>query len=138
VNSLHILYQDQYYISIDKPSGLLTIPDGYDRNLPNLKSMLIDEFGSVWTVHRLDKETSGVIIFALSADAHKKLSVEFEERKIIKEYRALITGVLDSKNVNVALPLRVNGDRRHRTVVDQVNGKPSFIVINGLRSHGSF
>lgn len=122
---LDIIYQDEHLIAINKPSGLLSIPDGYTPDLPNLQSILKNEYGSVWTVHRLDKETSGVILFALSATAHKEMSALFELRKIRKNYRALVFGVTLDSHFIVDLPLRINGDRRHRTVIDPEKGKPA-------------
>jgi len=122
---LDIIYQDEHIIAINKPSGLLSIPDGYTPDLPNLQSILKDKYGSVWTVHRLDKETSGVILFALSATAHKEMSALFELRKIRKNYRALVFGVNLDSHFIVDYPLRVNGDRRHRTVIDPEKGKPA-------------
>jgi tRNA pseudouridine32 synthase/23S rRNA pseudouridine746 synthase len=129
VDSLTILFRDAYFIAVDKPSGLLTIPDGYDPTLPNLKSILSAQIGRVWTVHRLDKETSGVVIFALTAEAHRNLSIEFEARNVKKEYRALVTGEIVLENFCIDFPLRVNGDRRHRTIVDQKKGKPATTCI---------
>lgn len=130
---LEILYQDLYFLAVDKPSGLLTIPDGYDSSLPNLRSLMTDQFGRVWTVHRLDKDTSGIVIFALTSEAHRALSMLFENREVKKEYTAFIVGALPTGQMTIDLPLRVNGDRNHRTVVDQVTGKPAetkFELLN--------
>lgn len=129
MSAVTILYQDSHFLAVDKPSGLLTIPDGYDLTLPNLKSFLSKDLERVWTIHRLDKETSGVVIFALNADAHRALSILFEARKIHKEYRAFVEGAMTELSRTIDLPLRVNGDRKHRTIVDQQNGKPSITNI---------
>ena len=56
-----LLYQDENYVLVSKPSGLLSIQDRFQHDLPNLKQILQDEFGEIYTVHRLDKETSGII-----------------------------------------------------------------------------
>lgn len=122
---LEIIFQDEYIIAINKPSGLLSIPDGYTIDLPNLQSLLKKEIGPVWTVHRLDKDTSGAILFALSAPAHREMSCLFEHRKVEKNYRALVHGLKVDNRFLIDQPLRVNGDRRHRTVVDPINGKPA-------------
>lgn len=137
MEQIEILFLDEYFIAVNKPSGLLTIQDGYKPDLPNLKSILDNQFGKVYTIHRLDKETSGVLIFAFSPDCHRKLSIDFEERKIKKEYRAAISGELRNDSLTIELPLRTNGDRRHRTVVDQKSGKPSITQINFLKIHNS-
>lgn len=135
MNSVNILYQDPYFLAVEKPSGLLTIPDGYIRDLPNLKSMLVTEYGKIWTVHRLDKDTSGIVIFALTAGAHRSLSILFENRKVQKEYKAFISGTLPNELITIELPLRVDGDRSHRTIVDQVNGKPAITEFQLLNSY---
>jgi RluA family pseudouridine synthase len=129
VDALEILYQDPFFIAVEKLSGLLTIPDGYDTSLPNLRSLLTSQFGRVWTVHRLDKDTSGIVIFALSADVHRALSVQFESRKVQKEYKAFIQGLLSTETMTIDIPLRVNGDRNHRTIADQVKGKPASTEV---------
>lgn len=87
----------------------------------------------VWTVHRLDKETSGVILFALSADSHRQFSLLFENRRVAKEYRALVNGVSLDSHFLIDQPLRVNGDRRHRTVIDPINGKPAQTDIQLIK-----
>jgi RluA family pseudouridine synthase len=110
---------------IDKPAGLLALPDGYDPSVPHVKSVLSPEHGPLWIVHRLDRFTSGVMVLARNADAHQQLNTQFQDRKVKKAYRALVLGspVWDRKLVE--LPLRINTGRRHRTVVDLSKGKPS-------------
>lgn len=138
MEALEFLYQDPDFLAVDKPSGLLTIPDGYNSSLPNLRSFLTDQFGRVWTVHRLDKDTSGIVIFALTADAHRALSILFENRKVKKEYTAFIIGNLPTGQMTIDLPLRVNGDRYHRTIVDQVTGKPAVTKVKLLNVYSIY
>ena len=120
-----ILYQDQSVIAINKPSGLLTLPDGYNPEIRNLKSELDDLFGRVWTVHRLDKETSGVIIFARTKEAHRIINDQFANRLVSKKYTAISHNIPDWENLNFVLPIQINGDRKHRTV-HRDNGKDSI------------
>ena len=126
---MEILFQDSSIIAINKPSGLLTIQDGYHPEFENAKSNLDAIFGKVWTVHRLDKDTSGIVIFALTPSAHKILCIQFADRFVKKEYIALVYGVIVENELTVDLPLRINGDRMHRTVVDQINGKPASTFL---------
>lgn len=109
--------------------AFLPIPDGYHRELPNLKDLLNQDFKRVWTVHRLDKGTSGLVIFALTPLAHQNLSIQFEKRKIQKTYLALIQGVLPKDTLIIDTPLVINGDRRHRTVPNLLCGKPALTEI---------
>ncbi len=90
---LNIVYQDEALAVVAKPAGMLTIPDRFDASKPNLHDALAAIFPRVWTVHRLDRETSGVVVFALSEDAHRSLSIQFERRSVQKSYLALVEGV---------------------------------------------
>lgn len=136
INSL-ILFEDNNLVIVNKPSGLLTIPDGYNANLPCVKLMLDDLYDRVWTVHRLDKNTSGILIFAKNQSAHRNLNIQFSNRQISKEYRSCMHGFPLWDQKTISIPLKINGDRRHRTIPDQLNGKnatTSFFVINKTAS----
>jgi RluA family pseudouridine synthase len=114
---------------VNKPAGLLTIPGGY-RPEPHLKELLEPLFGRLWIVHRLDRETSGLVVLARSAVAHRALNTQFQEHRTVKVYHALVSGVPDWEERTVDAPLKPNGDRRHRTVIVQGDGagkgKPSL------------
>jgi 23S rRNA pseudouridine955/2504/2580 synthase/23S rRNA pseudouridine1911/1915/1917 synthase len=87
----HILFQDENFIALNKPSGLLTIPDREGKEA-SLKSLLQEKFDGVFTVHRLDRDTSGVVVFALNEEMHKHLSQQFELRETKKIYNGLVLG----------------------------------------------
>lgn len=88
-----IIYQDQDLIIVNKPAGWLSIPDRFELDKSNLHHWLEKRLDTkVWTVHRLDKETTGVICFALNEDAHRNLSLQFEDRNVQKIYLALVDG----------------------------------------------
>jgi tRNA pseudouridine32 synthase / 23S rRNA pseudouridine746 synthase len=120
-----LVYEDAYLLAINKPSGLLTIPDGYKPELPHVSGILGSRFGRIWIVHRLDKETSGLLLLARDAHTHRHLNQQFEERSIAKTYYALVCGAPPWQEKVIDLPLRVNGDRKHRTTVDAQRGKPA-------------
>ncbi len=88
---LSLLYADDHLIALDKPPGRLVIPG---RGAPELS--LVDEaqeaFGRLWVVHRLDRGTSGVLIFARTAQAHRALNLAFDRREVVKRYVALVRG----------------------------------------------
>lgn len=134
---MDLIYQDENYIAVNKPSGLLSTQDGYQKDLPNARALLEQEFGRLWTVHRLDKDTSGVLVFALNPMAHKLLNDQFEQRNVKKEYRALVTGQLTDEEFEITIPLRINGDRRHRTVPDPDSGKDARTEIKYKKSYRS-
>jgi len=122
---------------IDKPAGLLSLPDGYDPVKPHVRSLLEPDIGRLWIVHRLDRETSGVKVLARSADAHRELNRQFSERKVSKVYHALVSGNPAWNEKNIDLPLRTDVGRRRRTVVDIKKGKESstsFRVLERFES----
>ncbi|PKO07525.1 MAG: hypothetical protein CVU41_02195 [Chloroflexi bacterium HGW-Chloroflexi-3] len=119
-----IIYIDNSIIAINKPSGLRTIPDGYDQNKENLQTLLKTEFPELMTVHRLDKETSGVILFARNKEAHRNLNHQFERRLIQKKYWVISHNIPEWKTFTARFPLLLNGDRQHRTIISQ-SGKIS-------------
>jgi 23S rRNA pseudouridine1911/1915/1917 synthase len=81
---LSIIYEDDDYIIINKPSGVLSIPDRHNAELPSVTKVLRDKYASIFIVHRIDKETSGCICFAKNEEAHKYASMLFEKRLIEK------------------------------------------------------
>jgi len=87
-----ILEENNDFIAINKPSGLLSVPDRAGNEL-SLKDILKQQYGEIYTVHRLDKDTSGVIVFAKNADAHKLLSGLFEGREVEKYYIGIVHGI---------------------------------------------
>ncbi len=129
---VELLYCDADLLAINKPPGLRTLPDGYDASLPHIRSLLEPQYGRLWIVHRLDKDTSGALLLARSADAHRVLNDQFAAGRVEKVYHALIIGTPAWQEQRVELPLRPNGDRRHRTVVDQERGKPALTELNRL------
>jgi tRNA pseudouridine32 synthase/23S rRNA pseudouridine746 synthase len=135
---LFMLFRDDYLLAVNKPAGLPTLPDGYDKSAPCLFNLLKQQFGRVWVVHRLDKETSGVIVFARTAEVHRALNIAFDSREVHKVYRAIVIGIPQWDVHTTALPLRPDGDRRHRTVIDQQQGKPAVThlrVIERFAQH---
>jgi RluA family pseudouridine synthase len=91
-------------------------------------------------IHRLDKETSGVVVLARNAHAHQILNDQFSNRAIQKEYRALVFGTFP-QTLNVSFQLRINADRRHRTRVDPINGKASstdFSLIENIHNSAAY
>lgn len=112
-----ILLETADFIAIDKPAGLLSIPDRENKE-PSLKSRLRDQYGNIFTVHRLDRETSGVIIFAKNETTHKYLSKIFEERAVEKTYQGIVLGTPPQQKDTIDLPTM-----EHPT-------KPGVMVIN--------
>lgn len=90
---IETLYEDADLIIINKPSGMLVIPDRFNYDLPSLNKLLEAKLNQqIWVVHRLDRETSGVICFAKNEQTHKYLSTLFQEHNIVKLYAGLVIG----------------------------------------------
>lgn len=134
---LEILFIDDSLLAVNKPAGLAALPDGYDARAPHLKTLLEPEYGRLWIVHRLDRDTSGVILLARTSQAHRALNSQFEDRQARKHYHALVCGCPEWETKTTHLALRADGDRRHRTVVDARQGKPAaseFRVVEQFRA----
>ncbi len=129
-----ILYLDETFLVLNKPAGLLSVPDGYQSSLPHLKSVLEPLYGPIFIVHRLDRDTSGVILVARTTQAHQELNRQFREREVKKIYRALICGCPPWQEFLAEFPLRANADRRHRTRVDFDRGQPATTEFRILQS----
>lgn len=89
---LKVIHIDEHIIVCEKPSGLLSIPDRFDQEKPNLYHLLEAQYGQVWIVHRIDRETSGILVFARNEDAHRALNQQFLDRTVEKIYLALVEG----------------------------------------------
>lgn len=127
-------YIDTHLLVVNKPAGLRTIPDGYQKDLPNLHHLLMEYYGRLWVVHRLDRETSGAILFARNAETHRLLNLQFQNRQIKKAYHLLAFGPPSTTPFEINYPLRVNGDRAHRTVIEFRHGKPAITLVNLVQS----
>lgn len=135
---LNILYQDKQIIVLNKEAGVSVLNEGWDENALFLKQTLEKKFGRIWVVHRIDKVTSGVIVFARNAEAHRHLNTQFEKREIDKTYHAIVEDYPEWNEYTARHSLHANVGRKHRTVVDKHRGKPSetaFKVIKRYQDH---
>ena len=121
---LDILHADEHLIVVNKPAGLLTIPDRAG-NKENLLAALQKKFGNVLTVHRLDRETSGVLCFARTEAAHRHLSIQFEQHSTDKFYLALLDGVLHNEEGEIDKPIGEHPVIPGKMMVSN-SGKPSL------------
>ena len=122
---MNVIYQNERILVLNKPAGLPILPDGWEKDAPYLVKMLEDEYGKIWIVHRLDKITSGVMVFARDAETHRALNMQFENHQAEKVYHALVQGNPKWDEKTARHPLRANVGHKHRTMVDDRNGKPS-------------
>ena len=121
-----VIFEDKDFVVLNKRSGILIAADRYDENAPRLDYLAEKEFGKLYAVHRIDKDTSGLIVYARNAEAQRNLSMQFEGRTVKKTYHALVHGHPLWKELVVDLPLMPDGDSKHRTVVNKKSGKKSI------------
>jgi RluA family pseudouridine synthase len=133
IYSMEILYQDEHIIVLNKPADLPVLPEGWQPDAPYLRQMLEEKHGQIWVVHRLDKITSGVMVFPRTAEAHRVLNRQFEKHEVEKVYQAIAEGLPPWDERTARHMLKTNVGRRHRTVVVNKRGKNSethFKVLN--------
>lgn len=134
---LEILHMDSDLLVVNKPAGLLSVPGKGEHLADCLISRLQNAFPDALLVHRLDRDTSGVIVFALTPHAQRHLGLQFEKRHTRKTYVARVTGHVAEKTGSIDLPLIVDWENRPRQKVDQENGKPAQTDWRVLRYEGS-
>ena len=122
---LDILYEDAQVIGVNKPNGLLSVPGKGEHLADCLLSRVQNAFPHALLVHRLDRDTSGVMIFALSPHAQRHLGLSFERRRAKKAYVARVMGHVQPRQGTVDLPLIVDWPNRPKQMVDHENGKPA-------------
>ena len=131
-----ILYEDEHLLVVEKPAGLLTIPDRAG-NPDNLLASLQKRYETVLTVHRLDRETSGILCFARTEAAHRHLSMQFERHTADKYYHALLDGVLHHDEGEIDKPIG-----EHPTIAGKMaivhTGKPSLTFYRTLERFKHF
>ena len=126
MNELHLLYQDQHLVVVEKPGGLLAVPGRGPEKQDCVSArirQLIPECIEQPAVHRLDMATSGLMVLALTREAHRQLSMQFAERRVGKRYLALVDGVVTGGAGEICLRFRLDPENRPYQVYDPVQGK---------------
>ncbi len=131
------LYEDDDIIAVDKPAGMLTIPDRFNASQPNLVHFLSKNHETIIPVHRLDRFTSGVNVFAKNAEMHKDLSTLFQSRDIEKYYTTLVDGVPHPESGKIDAPLTESTTTRGKMLVHN-RGKESLTDYKIIESYGKF
>ena len=129
---LAVLYQDDVLLVVDKPSGLLSVPGRGEDKQDCLLSRVKTVYDDALIVHRLDMETSGVMVLARNKDMHRKLSGLFEHREVQKRYIAVVDGRIKNAAGKIDLPLICDWPNRPRQIVDHDQGKPSVTRYKAL------
>ncbi|HRK26296.1 MAG TPA: RluA family pseudouridine synthase [Chitinophagales bacterium] len=125
ITTIKVIHEDNDIIVVNKPAYLLSIPDRYNPNIPNLQAFLRNRLPSVLTVHRIDRETSGIICFAKNEAAHRDLSMQFEKHTVRKIYHAIVEGILPEEVAEIDLPIAEIPSKRGVMNINYQTGKPS-------------
>lgn len=131
-----IVSETNDFIALNKPSGLLSIPDREGKDI-SLKKLLQEKYEQVFTVHRLDKDTSGLIIFARNEESHKHLSRQFEERQTEKIYLGLVLGSPPNTEGNIDAPIAEHPGKKGLMVINR-KGKEALTDYRVLEDFGIY
>jgi 23S rRNA pseudouridine1911/1915/1917 synthase len=131
-----ILFENKDMIVLNKPAGLLSVPDRM-QSAPSLKDILLEKYGEIFTVHRLDRETSGVIVFAKNTETHQYLSIIFQERQVEKMYCGIVWGVPSPPSGTIDLPM-LEHPGKNGTMVVHRKGKPASTGYEVVENFGKY
>lgn len=128
-----VIFECDDYIAVDKAAGVLSIPGRFDDPDENLTAYLNKHYEKVWVVHRLDRDTSGIMLFALNADSHRYLSLLFEKQEIQKIYHAVLDGV-PASDYDIDIPISSDPAQRGKSMPSGM-GKPSLTRMKVLEDY---
>jgi 23S rRNA pseudouridine1911/1915/1917 synthase len=131
-----IIAETENWVAINKPSGLLSIPDREGKEV-SLKVLLKEKYGEIFTVHRIDRDTSGLIVFAKNEAAHKHLNKQFEDRNTKKIYQGLVIGSPAMASGSIEAPL-MEHPALNGTMIVHRKGKEALTDYEVLSDFGIF
>ncbi|WP_414566820.1 MULTISPECIES: RluA family pseudouridine synthase [unclassified Anabaena] len=139
--NLPIIYEDEWLIAVNKPPGLLSVPGRHRHHQDSVLSRwryLLPEAVNMMTVHRLDQETSGILLLARHRQTHRQLSQQFQQRQVHKVYEAILAGSVAVEQGVIELPLWGNPENRPYQQVNWQHGKPSVTKFRVLAREGNY
>lgn len=123
---MELLHEDESLLVVVKPAGLLSVPGRGEAGRINLAAQVQARWPDALAAHRLDQATSGLMLFARGAEAHRRLSMAFEARAVSKQYVAVVEGGVADEQGEIAAPLIVDWPNRPRQIVSLTDGKPAL------------
>lgn len=114
-----IVYEDDHIVAVNKPSGMLSIPDRYNNEIPCLYHEVAAHYPQLFVIHRLDRDTSGLIVFAKNEESHKYMSQLFESRDVEKYYLALVNGRPFKASGSIIAPIAEHPNHKGRMSVQK-------------------
>jgi len=137
VKGFSIIFENDDFVAINKEPGVLSIPDRHDETQLSLYTILTQKYGRIFIVHRLDRDTSGLILFAKNEGTHKYLSQLFEQRNIQKKYLGIVRGSMPEKTGSVNEPIAEHPVKKGVMSVSK-KGKPSLTNYEVLEDYGIY
>ncbi len=131
-----IIKENEAFVAINKPAGLLSIPDRAGQEL-SLKQLLKERYGNIFTVHRLDRDTSGIIVFAKDETTHKELSKLFEGRDVEKYYLGFVQGKPMNEKDRIDAAIMEHPGKQLK-MMTHAEGKPSITDYETVETFGSY
>ncbi|MBD2411052.1 RNA pseudouridine synthase [Nostoc calcicola FACHB-389] len=135
------IYEDEWLIAVNKPPGLLSVPGRYGDRQDSVWSRLsntLPEGMTLASVHRLDRETSGILLLARDRQTHRQISQQFQQRQVHKVYEALLSGFVEVEQGTIELPLWGDPENRPYQQVDWQRGKPSLTQFQVMAREGDY
>ncbi|MEO5991654.1 MAG: RluA family pseudouridine synthase [Ferruginibacter sp.] len=134
-NNLEIIFENDDLVVVNKPSGMLTISDRA-QNI-SLKEILLQKYGKIFTVHRLDRDTSGTVLFAKNEEAHRYFSLLFENRKVEKFYLGIVVGNPADDEGTIDSPIAEHPFIKGKMIINK-HGKESLTTYKVMEHHNFF
>lgn len=138
LSAIEVVFEDDDIIVLNKPSGLLVLPDRYNLEIPSLQTMLGEKYGRIYVVHRIDRGTSGLIIFAKTVDSHRLLNAQFESRDAEKVYQAICIGESRSEEGMIDVPIAEDPKVKGGMRVDRKEGKLSVTAYKVIEQFAAY
>ncbi len=135
---IELITEEETFLVVNKPPGLLSIPDRFDAKLPSWKQILRASYGEIYTVHRLDRDTSGIMCFARTTEAHRALSTQFAAHEPAKYYWALVEGIINEEQGQIDQSLIEDTRRPRRMRETDKNGKAALTHFQVLERFQDF
>lgn len=132
---VRILYSDAQFLMVEKPSGLLSVPGRHPKNKDSMISRVQAQHPSAQVVHRLDMDTSGLMVVALNADSHRHLSQQFEHRQTQKTYIAQVYGTPTPQTGTIHAPIICDWPNRPKQKICDLTGKPATTHYDIIDTH---
>ncbi|MEO6684164.1 MAG: RluA family pseudouridine synthase [Ginsengibacter sp.] len=132
-----IIFENDDFVAVNKASGMLTIPDRHNEHQASLYTSLKHRYDKIFIVHRLDRDTSGLLLFAKTEASHKHLSQLFELRNIEKYYLGIVKGSLINKSGTIDEPIAEHPINKGQMIVAK-KGKPSVTDYEVLEDYGIY